>query len=138
MAIDPAAITTAQYNLLKTGAAGAAVRAATGPKSAAGVIPAEQLRGALPARPFIVWREGVISGESEEMRGVFGTWWIYDDPAMGYSRIKALIALIEAAYTRDAIRYCATAVTGITQPSEDATLGGLYMRSITIRSERRA
>jgi hypothetical protein len=126
------------YARLKSDAAGAAVRAATGPKSADGVIPAHLLRKPLPARPFVCARAGVISGQSDSMRGVILTWWIYDDPGEGYARIDALIDLVSAAYPIDALAWGETRITLIGQQGEDSSLGGLLLCPIQITYLRRA
>jgi hypothetical protein len=126
------------YARLKSDAAGAAVRAATGPGSADGVIPAHLLRKPRPATPFLVGRAGVISGQSDAMRGVVFIWWIYDDPAQGYARIDALIDLVGAAYPLGALAWGETRVTLIGQQGEDASLGGLLMCPVQITYLRRA
>lgn len=129
----------ALYNRLKADTAGTAVRAATGPASAGGVIPAHLLRKPpLPARPFLAARAGVISGREDEMRGVILTWWIYDDPGQGYARIDALIDLIRDAYPIDAIPYGETKITLIGQHGEDGQLGGLLMCPVQVTYTRRA
>jgi hypothetical protein len=125
------------YERLKSHAAGAAVRAATGPGTAAGVIPAHLLRKPLPAPPFLVGRAGVISGQSGDMRGIVFTWWIYDEPAQGYARIDALIDLVIAAYPLQAVAWGKTRVTGIGQQGEDSSLGGLLMCPIQLTYSRR-
>jgi hypothetical protein len=137
----PIALTPNQallYERLKSHAAGAAVRAATGPGTADGVIPAHLLRVTpRPARPFVCGRAGVISGQSGEMRGAVLTWWIYDDPGEGYARIDALIDLVIAAYPERALDWGKTRVTLIGQQGEDAQLGGLLMRPIQLTYSRR-
>lgn len=127
------------YERLKSHAAGAAVRAATGPGNASGVIPAHLLRATpRPARPFVCARAGVISGQEDAMRGVVLTWWVYDDPAQGYARIDTLIDRIRAAYPINAISYGETRITQIGQHTEDAALGGLLACSVQITYLRRA
>jgi len=121
---------------LKSDAAGAAVRAALG-AGAQSVIPAEQLRREpRPARLMAVWRGGSVGGASGDMRGITGTWWIYDDPPQGYARIDALIPLIEAAYPLDVIAPGETRITLIGQQSEDGTLGGLLVRPVQLTYRR--
>lgn len=126
------------YARLKSDAAGAAVRAATGPGDAHGVIPAHLLRKPLPARPFVCARAGVISGQSDGMRGVVLTWWLYDDPSEGYARIDALIDLIGAAYPIDALAWGETRITLIGQQGEDSSLDGLLMCPVQVTYLRRA
>jgi hypothetical protein len=141
VSLDLAAINAALYAVIKLDAAGAPVRAQLGPATKAdGVLPAHQLRKPLPARPFLVWRGGVVGGSSEEMRGVVGTWWVYDDPGQGYVRITTLIGLIEAAYTplEAVLPFGRTAITLIGQEAEDSALGGLLMRSVQVTHRRRA
>jgi hypothetical protein len=136
--IDLAANRALLYERLKSHAAGAAVRAATGPGTAGGVIPTHLLRAPLPARPFLCSRAGVISGQSDAMRGVVLTWWIYDDPGQGYARINALITLIAAAYPLNALPWGETKITLVGQEGEDEKLGGLLMCPVQITYSRRA
>jgi hypothetical protein len=133
-----AAARAALYAVLKSDAAGASVRAATGPGDASGVIPAHLLRTPLPAPPFLCARAGVISGQTDAMRGVVLTWWIYDEPEQGYARIDALIDLVGAAYPIDAVAYGETRVTLIGQQGEDRTLGGLLLCPVQVTYTRRA
>jgi hypothetical protein len=126
------------YARLKSDAAGAAVRAATGAGDASGVIPAHLLRKPLPARPFVCARAGVISGQSDSMRGVVLTWWVYDQPEQGYARIDALIDLVSAAYPIDALAWGETRVTLIGQQAEDSSLDGLLLCPIQVTYLRRA
>jgi len=135
MALDLATINAAMYAVVKSSAT---ICAATGPGTSAGVIPAHELSRPLPARPFLAWRGGVVSGQSHEMRGVNGSWWVYDDPGQGYYRIDALIALIEEAYPPDAIADGRTTVQNISGQQVDAALGGLHARSIGITYRRLA
>ena len=140
MALDPAAINAALYAVIKSDAAGASARAATGAGTSAGVIPAHALRApALPARPFLAWRAGVVSGESEEMRGIGGAWWAYDDSQQGYARIDALLGLVEAAYAppEGIIAGGRTVVSSLGPQSEDGAIN-LYCRFIQITHRRRA
>jgi hypothetical protein len=126
------------YERLKSHVAGRAVRLATGPRDASGVIAAHLLRRPLPPRPFLCARAGAISGQENGMRGVVLTWWIYDDPAQGYARIDTLADLVRAAYPVDAIVYGETRVTQIGQQTEDAALGGLLACPVQITYLRRA
>jgi hypothetical protein len=80
----------------------------------------------------------VISGQSDGMRGVILTWWIYDDPGEGYARIDALIDLVIAAYPIDALPWGETRTTLIGQQGEDSTLGGLLLCPVQITYVRRA
>lgn len=137
----PIPLTPAQaqlYERLKSHAAGASVRAATGPKSADGVIPAHRLKiDPRPTPPFLAGRAGVIGGQSGDMRGAVLTWWIYDAPGEGYARIDALVDLVIAAYPERAIAWGKTRVTLIGQQGEDGSLGGLLMRPIQLTYARR-
>jgi hypothetical protein len=135
VAIDLTATNASLYAVLKSDAAGAGVRAATGPGTAAGVIPAHLLKQPRPARPLVVWRGGVVGGESDQLRSVNGTWWVYDDPEQGSVRINTIISLIESAYPPDAIASGRTTVTGIGQEIEDISLG-LLARAITLTYRR--
>ena len=135
IALTPAR--AALYAQLKTQAAGAAVRAATGEGSAAGIIPAHRLRiTPRPARPFLCARAGVISGQEGDMRGVILTWWIYDDPGQGYARIDALIDLVRAAYPIDAVPLGTTRITLIGQHGEDSSLSGLLLCPVQVTYRR--
>lgn len=136
MVIDLAAINSLFFNQLKTSSAGAAVRAAAG-AGATSIIPSEQLRREpRPARVLLAWRGGSVGGRSGDMRGITGTWWIYDDPAQGYARIDAMIPLVEAAYPIDCITFGETRVTLIGQAGEDPQLGGLLFRPLQITHRR--
>lgn len=136
MVIDLATINGLLYARLKSEAAGASVRAALG-AGAASIIPAEKLRvEPRPARVLLAWRGGPVGGQSGEMRGIIGTWWIYDDPGQGYARIDALVPLVEAAYPRDALAWGETRITLVGQASEDATLGGLLVRPVQLSYRR--
>jgi hypothetical protein len=137
----PIPLTPAQallYERLKSHEAGAAVRAATGPGDAGGVIPAHRLKlTPRPTPPFLAGRAGVIGGQSGDMRGAVLTWWIYDGPGEGYVRIDVLIDLVIAAYPERALDWGKTRVTLIGQQGEDSSLGGLLMRSIQLTYTRR-
>lgn len=124
------------YARLKSDAAGASVRAALG-AGAQSIIPAEHLRREpRPARLMVVWRGGSVGGASGDMRGITGTWWLYDDPAQGYVRIDALVPLIEAAYPLHVFSPGETRITLIGQQSEDTTLGGLLVRPVQLTYRR--
>lgn len=122
MILDVSAIEVAFFSQLATAAAGAAVRTALG-AGATSIISAERLRIPLPARPFLAWRSGVISGDSNTMRFIYGAWWIYDDTPQGYARINKLISLIEAAYPLNALSFGEVSVFQVGQATEDTVLG---------------
>jgi hypothetical protein len=100
------------------------------------IVPAAALKvRPLPARPFIAWQPGVVSGESGDMRGVFGTWYAYDDMAQGYARLNLLINRIATLYVPSSIEHCRTTTSNISANNEDTTLG-LNVRSIQVTSKR--
>lgn len=137
MPLELASISSALFDRIATGDAGAAVRALLG--SAGSVIPADKLgQRPLPARPLAVWRDGAVGGRSLDMRTVTGTWWVYDDPGQGYARIHSVIAAIEAAYPPDALANGRVRVGPIGQASDDRSLGGLLTRPLQIAYLRRA
>lgn len=137
MPLELATISSALYDRIATHAAGAAVRALLG--SAGSVIPADRLgQRPLPPRPLAVWRDGAVGGAALDMRTVTGTWWIYDDPGQGYSRIHAVVAALESAYPPDALLDGRVRVGPIGQASDDRSLGGLLVRPLQIAYLRRA
>ena len=98
-ALNPQTANAAIFALLKSGTVGASVRGALG-SGASSVIPRQSLADAtLPAAPFVVGYAGAITGDRRQMRDVFYTWLIYDDPVRLWWRINGLLPLIEAAYT---------------------------------------
>jgi hypothetical protein len=136
--LNPQAITAAVYARIKSELGGAAVRAQLG-AGAASVLPASGLRSnALPARPLVALRPGVIAGESLEMREHIFTWWLYDEPAQNGWRISGLLPLLEGAYPQLSIPYGRVKVTGIGQETIDDALGGLIARSLQLTYTRRA
>lgn len=89
----------ALYSLLKSNSAGASVRAALG-DGANSIIPRQSLTlPTLPAAPFLVGFGGAVLGDRRQMRDVFYTWLVYDDPVHLWRRINNVVSLIEAAYT---------------------------------------
>lgn len=136
MPLDLATIVTAQYARLASDSAGSAVRAALGAGSAS-VIHARTLDpAALPAAPFVAYRERGVAGESWEMRPVLGDWWIYDLPTYGTTRINALITLIHTAYPRAAIAHCETVVSNVGAPIHDTALDRIG-RAVSLTSYTR-
>ena len=98
-ALNPQTTIASIFSLLKSDTAGSAVRAALG-AGATSVIPRQTLADAtLPASPFLVGYAGAITGDRRQMRDLFYTWLIYDDPVRLWWRINGLASLIEAAYT---------------------------------------
>ncbi|HNP73852.1 MAG TPA: hypothetical protein PKK15_22240 [Kouleothrix sp.] len=87
------------YAVLKSGSAGATVRAALG-NGAASVITADDLRvESLPAAPCVALRVETIAGTPQrEAERLYLSWWAYDDVPRRYSRLTPLIAQITAAY----------------------------------------
>lgn len=108
MSLTPAQLKEAFYNVLKSDSAGTAVRSALG-AGATSVIDKSKLPATLPATPFLVlWWNSQPSGGSRNrgVRTYYPSWVLYDDTVKQYSRIEALEALIQAAYTEDAITTC--------------------------------
>jgi len=100
-ALNPQTIIASIFSMLKTDSAGASVRSALG-AAAASIIPNQDLTKAdLPASPFLVGSGGAITGDRRQMRDIFYTWLIYDDPTTMWRRINTIASLIEAAYTND-------------------------------------
>jgi hypothetical protein len=100
-ALDPQAAIASIFSILKTDSAGTSVRAALG-AGANSVIPRQTLADAtLPASPFVVGAGGAITGDRRQMRDLFYTWLVYDDPTTLWRRINAIVSLIEAAYTNN-------------------------------------
>lgn len=98
-ALDPQAAIASIFSVLKTDSAGTSVRGALG-AGATSVIPRQTLADAtLPASPFVVGTGGAITGDRRQMRDLFYTWLIYDDPTYLWRRINGIVKLIEAAYT---------------------------------------
>jgi hypothetical protein len=114
----------------------AAVRAALG-AGATSIIHADQLvQEPRPARPFLAFRGGSLTGESFDMRPFFCRWFVYDDPGQGHWRINGLVPLIEAAYPRFCVPYGRIVVSLVTDERPDDTLNLLF-RSIQLIYTRR-
>jgi hypothetical protein len=112
MPLDPAAITASFFAVLKSDAAGAAVRDILGAQ-AASVVMADDLKlASLPRPPFLALRPGPITGARYQVRTCFFTWWVYDEAALRFTRINAVLPLIEAAYTAHVIPYGRTDLAG--------------------------
>lgn len=123
MPLDPQALQTTFYAILKTDTAGADARAALG-AGGNSIIPASKLnRDALPVAPFLALRAGPIPGARHQVRNAFFAWWVYDDPINEHWRINGILPLIEAAYPKEAIAFCATELVSIDQELTDHTLG---------------
>ena len=110
-ALTLASIKTAFYAVLKSDSAGAAVRASLGAGSA-GVLLRRGLSLTLPVAPFLVITFGPMTGAREDVRTLFPTVWLYDDPIQDWARLHALAALTEAVYVDDVIAYCYTNYAG--------------------------
>lgn len=107
MARTPQQLKTAFYNVLKTDSAGTSVRTALG-AGASSVIHRTEL-STLPARPFVALSWGDTAGggaRNRAVRNFYPVWFLYDDALYKWSRLEALIPLIEAAYPEDAIAMC--------------------------------
>ncbi len=114
-------ITAAFFAVLKSGSAGATVRAALG-DGATSVITAEDLKKTLPAAPFVALRSGPIVGARYDRRQLFFAWWVYDDEQARWAGINAVVSLIEAAYATDAIAQSHTDIVSIGQEIIDSAL----------------
>jgi hypothetical protein len=100
-ALNPQESIASIFSVLKTDSAGTATRAALG-AGASSVIPRQSLQlTTLPASPFVVGFSGAITGDRRQMRDLFYTWLVYDDPTTLWRRINAVVSLIEAAYTNN-------------------------------------
>ncbi len=138
MAVDIQTVTSQIWARLASDldARAAAVRAALG-AGAASIIHAEQLvQEPRPARPFLAFRGGSLTGESLQMRPFSCRWFLYDDPGQGYWRINGLAPLIEVAYTPLCIPHGRIVVALVTDERPDTTLN-LLMRSVQLIYTRR-
>lgn len=105
-------VKAAFWNVLKTDAAGAAVRAALS-AGANGILARRQLAATpRPAAPFIVLQYGPVTGAAGMVRTFFPTWWLYADSGGDWYGLNALATLIANAYPDDAIAFCETRLTG--------------------------
>lgn len=101
--VDLAALNQAVWDRLAADADGALVRGALG-AGAASILMAEQLREeglrvqSLPTRPLIALRRGATPTVARVVFIPVYTWFLYDDPDVGYGRIEILIPLIGKAY----------------------------------------
>ena len=101
--IDVAALTNAVFASLEGDIAGNAVRALLG-DGAASVLTADRLsehefaRDLLPAVPLIAMRREPITRRDRIEVGTVYTLYCYDDPAIGYGRLEALIQPIAGAF----------------------------------------
>lgn len=138
MRSNPALVTKVAYERIKSAAPGAAVRALLG-AGAASVLPWTALAAgatALPARPLVAYKPGVISPIAGiDQHG--GEWWIYDDPDQGTWRIDQVAAALFAAYDPDlapALPYPvgAARVDTLSEPRVDRALGGLITRRLPL------
>jgi hypothetical protein len=112
MALTPLQIKAAFFAVLHSGsgAASVAVRAALG-AGAASVIVREDLVSPLPATPFVALQWGARASGGARNRAVkifYPVWFLYDSTLYRQSRLDPLVALIEAAYTEDALSMCYT------------------------------
>lgn len=108
-----------------------AARAALG-AGAASIIHAKDLdKNALPARPFLALRGGVLGGQSGQMRPFVVRWFVYDDPAEGYWQINGLIPLIEQVYTELCIPHGQVVVGPVGDEFHDQQLD-LFTRTIQV------
>jgi hypothetical protein len=132
MAVDVPTITA---QILARLTANAAVLAALG-AGATGIVHGDELKrytkeSPMPARPILAYRWGPIGGRSFEMRPLLLHLWPYDDPAQHYTRINALLPLLEAAfYPPDCIPFGRIEATTTGQEFPDQVLG-LLTRPIT-------
>jgi hypothetical protein len=115
-------IKAAFYAVLKSDSAGTSVRASLG-AGAGGVLQRRGLSLTLPVAPFLAITFGPMTGAREDVRTLFPTVWLYDDPTMDWARLHALAALIEAVYVDDVIASCYTNYAGgIGEEVTDAAL----------------
>lgn len=99
-----------------------AVLAALGAGSSS-VILKQALASPHPAAPFIAVAFGPMTGDTEDVRVLYPTLWLYDNTQYAWGRLNPLTTIIEAAYPRDAIAYCDTRYAGgIGEEITDAAL----------------
>lgn len=106
---DPADIKAAFFAVLKTDAAGAAVRAqlVTYGSSAASIIEKEDVnKNSLPTPPLLVLAWGACGGGRTEVNRFLPTWWLYDAMERRWGRLTVLVPLIRAAYPKAALVSC--------------------------------
>lgn len=105
----PADIQAAFLAVLKSDAAGAAVRAqlVTYGSSAASIIEKEDLnKNSPPTPPILVLAWGPSGGGRTEVQRYTPTWWLYDAIGYRWVRLTALVPLIRAAYPKGALVGC--------------------------------
>jgi hypothetical protein len=112
MPLDPADITESFFAVLKSDAAGSAVRDILGAQAASVIMADDLKKELLPKAPFIALRPGPITGQRYGVRTCFFTWWVYDEALLRFTRINAVLPLIEAAYTARIIPYGRTDLAG--------------------------
>jgi hypothetical protein len=101
--IDLAALTSAVYERLHSGSAGADVRTFL-PAGADAILLAQDVRNealtiqTLPNRPIIALRRGTAPQPDRVVTAPIYTWYCYDDPSVGYGRLEQLPFLIGQAY----------------------------------------
>jgi hypothetical protein len=128
--IDLAALDTAVFDRLASDAAGADVRAVLGSLDRS-VITAEELRQyegqvtRLPAVPLLALRRGPAPISDRVLWLPSYNWYAYDDETVTVARLRALPALIAAAYVSfeiEAIGVISVEVSTLT-PIPDRVLG---------------
>lgn len=144
MSIDYAAVIGAMYSRAASDSAGSAFRATLGSSSSFfGASKLAQWRdpesASRPARVWAVWRPGDVSGQSGlvQMRGIGASWWLYDDPERGSTRLLATLTALEALYgdTRFALSGGRLQVSFISRQFSDDALG-LTGQELRIRYQR--
>lgn len=138
--IDYAAAYSALYTRAATDSAGANLRALLGafpnpfpPASAfagqAALFPRDMLErfaGKGVTLPWIIWAPGPISGASNEIRALSGSWWVYTAPSVGTQPPHRVAAAIDALYGSAeayALGGGKLGVTHVGQPFSDQKLG---------------
>lgn len=132
--LDPATIQGTFYARLATDSNGATVRGLLGAGAASIIVRDDLDPSSLPARPFLVFATGPISGAVDyDMQRMVCTWWVYDDPIRKFLRIDGLLLPIANAYPADdptVITYCDVRRLSVSQPIYDSTLGGRPARNV--------
>ena len=123
------------YTRVTTHADGAAVRALVN-----SIFPASELDKVMgKVFPWLVWRPIGIGGESNTMREVGGSWWIYSEPTVAWYTLYEIASALETLYGGNnelAMPYGRIKVTHIGRPETDAALNGAIGLEVRIGYRR--
>lgn len=127
MSIDYQDIYEQLYDRAATDSAGATLRALLG--NASSVFPRKGLRNLNgKVLPFLVWAPGAVSGQSNTMRDLNASWFVYCGPGKGPKVLHEIATALDDLYgslAPFAIAYGRLQVTFIGQPFVDSALDGL-------------